>query len=190
MNILVTGGAGFIGSHTVVELIGAGYSPVIVDDLSNSDPSVLTGLKNILGTDIPFYQEDCNDYVKMNKIIQRHSIEGIIHFAAFKAVGESVAEPLKYYQNNIGSLLNILNVMKANNVRNLVFSSSCTVYGQADVIPVTENTTKKKAESPYGNTKAIAEDILEDSIKAGLDFGIISLRYFNPVGAHPSAEIG
>lgn len=190
MNILVTGGAGFIGSHTVVELIAAGYSPVIVDDLRNSDPSALQGLKNILGKEVPFYREDCNNYAKMNEVVQRHNIQGIIHFAAFKAVGESVAEPLKYYENNIGSLLNILNVMQANKVRNLVFSSSCTVYGQADVIPVTEDTPKKKAESPYGNTKAIAEDILEDTVKAGLDLGIISLRYFNPVGAHPSAEIG
>lgn len=190
MNILVTGGAGFIGSHTVVELIHAGYSPVIVDDLSNSAPSVLEGLQNILGREVPFYQEDCNDYAKMNQIVQQHNIQGIIHFAAFKAVGESVSEPLRYYQNNIGSLLNILSVMKNNAIRNLVFSSSCTVYGQADTIPVTESTPKKKAESPYGNTKAIAEDILEDSVLAGLNFGIISLRYFNPVGAHPSAEIG
>jgi UDP-glucose 4-epimerase len=190
MNILVTGGAGFIGSHTVVELISAGHTPVIVDNLSNSDITVLQGLKNILGQDVIFYQEDCSDFVKMNKIVQRHAIDGVIHFAAYKAVGESVAEPLKYYQNNIGSLLNILQVMKVNQIRNLVFSSSCTVYGQADVVPVTEDTPKKKAESPYGNSKAIAEDILEDSKTAGMDFGIISLRYFNPVGAHPSAEIG
>lgn len=190
MNILVTGGAGFIGSHTVVELYNAGYSPVIIDDLSNSNISVLKGLKNILGFDVPFYQEDCNNFVVVSKIVKEHKIEGIIHFAAFKAVGESVAEPLKYYQNNIGSLLNILNVMKAENVRNLVFSSSCTVYGEPDIIPVTESTPKKKAESPYGNTKAIAEDILEDVVKAKMDFGIISLRYFNPIGAHESAEIG
>ncbi len=190
MNILVTGGAGFIGSHTVVELVEAGFSPVIVDNLSNSNVSVLQGLKNILGQDVPFYQEDCNDFEVMNKIVQKHQIQGIIHFAAYKAVGESVAEPLKYYQNNIGSLLNILEVMKGNGVRNLVFSSSCTVYGQADQIPVTEETPRKKAESPYGNTKAIAEDILEDCIKSGMEMGIISLRYFNPIGAHKSAEIG
>ena len=190
MNILVTGGAGFIGSHTVVELIEAGHFPVIVDDLSNSDPSVLQGLENILGKSVPFYREDCNDFEKMNRVVQQHQIEGIIHFAAYKAVGESVAEPLKYYRNNLGSLLNMLEVMKQNGVRNLVFSSSCTVYGEAETIPVTEKTPKKKAESPYGNTKAIAEDILEDAVRAGLPLGIISLRYFNPVGAHPSAEIG
>lgn len=190
MNILVTGGAGFIGSHTVVELVKAGYSPVIVDDLSNSNVSALTGIKNILGFDVPFYQEDCNDFAVVDKIIKENKIEGIIHFAAYKAVGESVSEPLKYYQNNIGSLLNILNAMEANQVKNLVFSSSCTVYGQADQIPVTESTPRKKAESPYGNTKAIAEDILEDVVKSGKNFDIISLRYFNPIGAHPSAEIG
>jgi UDP-glucose 4-epimerase len=190
MNILVTGGAGFIGSHTVVELVEAGYSPVIIDDLSNSNVSALEGIKNILGVEVPFYQEDCNDFEKVDAIVKKHKIEGVIHFAAFKAVGESVELPLKYYQNNIVSLLNVLSVMQKNNVKNLVFSSSCTVYGQADVVPVTENTPKKKAESPYGNTKAIAEDILEDVIKSGSDLGIISLRYFNPVGAHPSSNIG
>lgn len=190
MNILVTGGAGFIGSHTVVELVNAGYNPVIIDNLSNSDISVLQGIKNILGFDVPFYQEDCNDFDVVDKIIKKHDVQGIIHFAAYKAVGESVNEPLKYYQNNLGSLLNILAVMQANQVYSLVFSSSCTVYGQAEVIPVTESTPRKKAESPYANTKAIAEDILEDVIKAGKHLGIISLRYFNPVGAHPSSEIG
>lgn len=190
MNILVTGGAGFIGSHTVVELVRAGYSPIIIDDLSNSDEAVLNGLKNIIGQDIPFYKEDCNNYDKLKEIAVKHNIEGIIHFAAYKAVGESVTEPLKYYRNNIVSLLNILDLMNELKNRNLVFSSSCTVYGEADHIPVTEETPKKKAESPYGNTKAIAEDILEDVGKSGGEFGIISLRYFNPVGAHPSAEIG
>lgn len=190
MNILVTGGAGFIGSHTVVELVEAGYSPIIIDDLSNSNISALEGIKNILGIDIPFYQEDCNDFEKVDTIVKKHKIEGVIHFAAFKAVGESVELPLKYYQNNIVSLLNILSVMQQNKVKNLVFSSSCTVYGQADIVPVTEKTPKKKAESPYGNTKAIAEDILEDVIKSGSDLDIISLRYFNPVGAHPSSNIG
>lgn len=190
MNILVTGGAGFIGSHTVVELVAAGYNPVIIDDLSNSNESALVGLKNILGFDVPFYKADCNDFSIVQDIVSKHKIEGIIHFAAFKAVGESVKEPLKYYQNNIGSLLNILKVMETSKVRNLVFSSSCTVYGQPDHIPVTEDTPKKKAESPYGNTKAIAEDILEDEIKSGQNMGIISLRYFNPIGAHASSEIG
>jgi UDP-glucose 4-epimerase len=190
MNILVTGGAGFIGSHTVVELVKSGYSPFIIDDLSNSNESVLIGLKNILGFDVPFFKADCNDPKIVAEIIKTHKIDGIIHFAAFKAVGESVEKPLKYYRNNIGSLLNILEVMQANAVRRLVFSSSCTVYGQPDFIPVTEDSPKKKAESPYGNTKAIAEDILEDVIKSGENMAVISLRYFNPIGAHESAEIG
>lgn len=190
MNVLVTGGAGFIGSHTVVELVNAGFSPVIIDDLSNSSESVLLGLKKIIGFDVPFYKADCSDFEIVKSIVENHKIEGIIHFAAFKAVGESVENPLKYYKNNIGSLLNILQVMQATKVKNLVFSSSCTVYGQPDNIPVTEDTPKKKAESPYGNTKAIAEDILEDVIKSGEQMSIISLRYFNPIGAHPTAEIG
>lgn len=190
MNVLVTGGAGFIGSHTVVELVNAGFSPVIIDNLNNSSESVLTGLKKIIGFDVPFYKADCNDFEVVKDIVIKHKIEGIIHFAAYKAVGESVEKPLKYYKNNIGSLLNILEVMQATKVKNLVFSSSCTVYGQPDHIPVTEDTPKKKAESPYGNTKAIAEDILEDVIKSGEQMSIISLRYFNPIGAHPSAEIG
>jgi UDP-glucose 4-epimerase len=190
MNVLVTGGAGFIGSHTVVELVEAGYNPFIIDDLSNSSESVLEGLKNILGREIPFFKADCNDFELVKSLVEKHKIEGIIHFAAFKAVGESVEKPIKYYKNNIGSLLNILEVMQATDVKNLVFSSSCTVYGQPDHIPVTESTPKKKTESPYGNTKAIAEDILEDVVKSGEGLSIISLRYFNPVGAHESAEIG
>jgi len=190
MNVLVTGGAGFIGSHTVVELVNAGFSPVIIDNLNNSSESVLTGLKKIIGFDVPFYKADCNDFEVVKDIIVKHKIQGIIHFAAYKAVGESVEKPIKYYKNNIGSLINILEVMQVTKVKNLVFSSSCTVYGQPDQIPVTENTPKKKAESPYGNTKAIAEDILEDVIKSGEQMSLISLRYFNPIGAHPSAEIG
>lgn len=190
MNVLVTGGAGFIGSHTVVELVNAGFNPFIIDDLSNSSESVLLGLKNILGKDIPFFKADCNDFEKVKEIVVNNKIEGIIHFAAFKAVGESVEQPIKYYKNNIGSLLNVLEVMQATGVNDLVFSSSCTVYGQPEHIPVTEDTPKKKTESPYGNTKSIAEDILEDVVKSGNLMNIISLRYFNPIGAHESAEIG
>ncbi|MCA0363256.1 MAG: UDP-glucose 4-epimerase GalE [Bacteroidetes bacterium] len=190
MKVLVTGGAGFIGSHTVVELVNAGYSPVIVDNFSNSEKSVLQGLKNILGFDVPFYEFDCNDFNKLKEVVEAEKIEGIIHFAAYKAVGESVQNPLKYYRNNLGSMITVLEVMKEAGVKNLVFSSSCTVYGQPDHIPVTEETPKKKAESPYGNTKAIGEDILEDVIKSGEKMDIIALRYFNPIGAHPTAEIG
>ncbi len=190
MKVLVTGGAGFIGSHTVVELVNAGYTPVIVDNFSNSEKSVLKGLKNILGFDVPFYEFDCNDFNKLKEVVEAEKIEGIIHFAAYKAVGESVANPLKYYRNNLGSMITVLEVMKETGVKNLVFSSSCTVYGQPDHIPVTEETPKKKAESPYGNTKAIGEDILEDVIKSGEKMDIVALRYFNPIGAHPTAEIG
>jgi UDP-glucose 4-epimerase len=190
MNILVTGGAGFIGSHTVVELFEAGYRPIVIDDLSNSNASVFDGIRNILGKDIPFYQVDCNDFDKVKEIIEKEKIDGIIHFAAFKAVGESVLKPVKYYKNNLGSLLNMLELMDNTLAKKLVFSSSCTVYGQPDVIPVTEDTPLKKAESPYGNTKSICEDILTDTVTASKDLQIISLRYFNPIGAHQSAEIG
>lgn len=190
MKILVTGGAGFIGSHTVVELLNAGYSPVIIDDLSNSDKSVLQGLKNITGVDLPFYEGDCNDRDLLRKVISAEGIEGVIHFAAFKAVGESVEQPLKYYRNNVGSLVTLLEVLSELKIKNLVFSSSCTVYGQPDIVPVSESTPRKPAESPYGNTKTIGEDILRDTIKSNAALSIISLRYFNPIGAHPSAEIG
>ncbi|NBA84745.1 UDP-glucose 4-epimerase GalE [Emticicia sp. CRIBPO] len=190
MKILVTGGAGFIGSHTVVELLNAGFSPVIIDDLSNSKKSVLQGLKNITGIDLPFYEGDCNDRDLLKKVISAEGIEGVIHFAAYKAVGESVDQPLKYYRNNVGSLVTLLEVLSELKIKNLVFSSSCTVYGQPDIVPVSESTPRKPAESPYGNTKTIGEDILRDTIKSGAALSIISLRYFNPIGAHPSAEIG
>jgi UDP-glucose 4-epimerase len=190
MKILVTGGAGFIGSHTVVELLNAGFSPVIIDDLSNSNKSVLQGLKNITGIDLPFYEGDCNDRDLLKKVISAEGIEGVIHFAAYKAVGESVDQPLKYYRNNVGSLVTLLEVLSELKIKNLVFSSSCTVYGQPDIVPVSESTPRKPAESPYGNTKTIGEDILRDTIKSGAALSIISLRYFNPIGAHPSAEIG
>ncbi len=190
MKILVTGGTGFIGSHTVVELINSGYSPVIIDDFSNSNRGVLDGLKNITGRDITFYEGDCSNASLLKDIIGKEKIEGVIHFAAFKAVGESVAEPLKYYRNNVGSLVTLLEVLIETGIENVVFSSSCTVYGQPDVIPVSENTPRKPAESPYGNTKVIGEDILRDTVRSGANLNVIALRYFNPVGAHPSAEIG
>jgi UDP-glucose 4-epimerase len=190
MKVLVTGGAGFIGSHTVVELVNAGFEPVIIDDFSNSDKSVLKGLKRILKTNIKCYTKNCLDVKFLEKILKDEQIEGIIHFAAFKAVGESVANPLKYYETNLVTTLNLLNSMLKLGIKNLVFSSSCTVYGQPDQIPVDESTPRKVATSPYGNTKAICEDILRDTITAGNPLKIISLRYFNPIGAHPSAHIG
>ncbi len=190
MKILVTGGAGFIGSHTVVELVNAGHEPIIIDNFNNSDKSVLNRIEQILGKSIKAYENDCNDTDILEKICIDENIEGIIHFAAHKAVGESVALPLKYYENNVGSTLNVLKVMLKLNIKNLVFSSSCTVYGQPDEIPVTESTPRKPATSPYGNTKTICEDILRDTITAGNPLKIISLRYFNPIGAHETALIG
>jgi len=188
--ILVTGGLGFIGSHTVVELVNAGYEPIIVDDLSNSNPKILDQLTKIIGYTPPFYQVDLSIEKAVNDFsASEPDIAGIIHFAAFKAVGESVQQPLKYYRNNFYSLFNILNAYEGKAV-NLVFSSSCTVYGQPDILPVTESAPVKPAESPYGNTKQIAEEVLKDIIAAGSKFKIISLRYFNPVGAHKSALIG
>lgn len=189
MNILVTGGAGFIGSHTVVSLLEAGFNPVIVDDFSNSDQSVLKGLRHITGRDIACYPADCNHYTEMYRIIREHRIEGVIHFAAYKAVGESMREPLAYYRNNLGSMLNLLEIMQAEKIAHFIFSSSCTVYGEPDESPVTESTPVKPAASVYGNTKQIGEEILRDAAAAS-DLKAISLRYFNPVGAHPSAEIG
>lgn len=188
--ILVTGGLGFIGSHTVVELVNAGYEPVIVDDLSNSNPKILDQLTRIIGFKPIFYKLDLCDADGVKKLAASEpDIEGIIHFAAFKAVGESVKLPLKYYRNNFYSLLNVLDGWFGKPV-NFVFSSSCTVYGQPDVLPVTEDAPVKPAESPYGNTKQIAEEMLVDMVKAGSTYKVISLRYFNPVGAHESALIG
>ncbi|PSL07325.1 UDP-glucose 4-epimerase GalE [Cecembia rubra] len=188
--ILITGGAGYIGSHTAVSLVNAGFEPVIVDNFSNSDQSVLSGLKRILGQDLLCYEGDCNDRALMEKIFQENNFEGVIHFAAYKAVGESTKFPLKYYNNNLNSLIILLETMSSFGVKDLVFSSSCTVYGQPDELPVKESTPRKEAESPYGNTKKICEDMLRDYIKSGVNSRIISLRYFNPVGAHPSGEIG
>ena len=189
--ILVTGGTGFIGSHTTVELQNAGYEVIIVDNLSNSNIDVLDGIEKISGIRPIFAQIDCADKDDLEKIIiENPGISGIIHFAASKAVGESVEKPLLYYRNNILSLINLLELMPQHNIEGLVFSSSCTVYGQPDLLPVTENAPIKPAMSPYGNTKQINEEIIHDSIYAGTPFKCIILRYFNPIGAHPSTEIG
>ncbi len=191
MKILVTGGTGFIGSHTVVELSRAGFEPIIMDNLENSELSVLDGLESILGFRPKFYKEDGNDREAYRKIFNlEKSIGGIIHFAAYKAVGESVQLPLKYYRNNIGSLLTLMDMMQAFQIQNLVFSSSCTVYGQPDSLPVGENAPIKAAESPYGNTKQICEEIIRDAVASGMKYKALSLRYFNPIGAHPSGKIG
>ena len=187
---LVTGGLGYIGSHTVVELVSAGYEPVIIDDLSNSQPQILDQLSKIIGFKPSFYQFDLCDSAELTKFTHSEpDITGIIHFAAFKAVGESVDNPLKYYSNNLLSLLNLLSTYKSKPI-DFVFSSSCTVYGQPDHLPVTESAPVKPAQSPYGNTKQIAEEILKDSISSGNAKKVVALRYFNPVGAHESALIG
>ncbi|MEJ8802468.1 UDP-glucose 4-epimerase GalE [Pontibacter sp. H249] len=189
--ILVTGGAGYIGSHTVVELVEAGYEPIIVDNFSNSEESALDGIQAILGRDIKCHRIDCNDANALRGVFeQEQDIKGVIHFAAYKAVGESVAEPLKYYQNNVGSLVTLLQVMEEQQIYNLVFSSSCTVYGIPDKLPVTEQTPVQKANSPYGNTKKMCEEILTDLAISVSNVKSIALRYFNPIGAHPSARIG
>ncbi|MDM8162040.1 UDP-glucose 4-epimerase GalE [Labilibaculum sp. K2S] len=189
--ILVTGGTGFIGSHTVVELQNSGYDVVIVDNLSNSKVEVLDKIKEISGIRPKFEQFDLTDRQKVKDFFLKYSdIEAIIHFAASKAVGESVEKPLMYYNNNLNSLMNIMESMMEFNISNLVFSSSCTVYGQPDRLPVTEQTPRKEAESPYGNTKTICEDIIRDTIKACPSLKGIALRYFNPIGAHATAKIG
>lgn len=188
--ILITGGAGYIGSHTAVALVQAGFEPIIIDDFSNSSKSVLQGLHQILEQEIKCYEGDCNDPALMKRIFSENQISGVIHFAAHKAVGESTQLPLKYYRNNVGSLLVLLETMKNFSVKDIVFSSSCTVYGQPDELPVKESTPRKVAESPYGNTKKIGEDILVDYVGSGAAVRVIALRYFNPIGAHKSALIG
>ncbi len=189
--ILVSGGTGYIGSHTVVELLEEGMEVVIVDNLSNSEREVLAGIKSITGIEPHFEEVDLRDRKATFGVFDSHpDIEAIIHFAALKAVGESVEKPLAYYENNLLSLINLLEAMKTYRIDHLVFSSSCTVYGEPDVLPVSENAPLKKANSPYGNTKQICEDILRDTMKSEQGKGVISLRYFNPIGAHPSSIIG
>jgi UDP-glucose 4-epimerase len=189
--ILVTGGTGYIGSHTVVELQDSGYEVVVVDDLSNSSIDVLANIEKITGKSPVFEKFDLADQEKTDDFFQRNpGIEAIIHFAASKAVGESVEKPLHYYRNNLVSMINLLECQVKYGVQHMVFSSSCTVYGQPDKLPVTEDTPRKDAESPYGNTKRVNEDILSDTISANSGLRGIALRYFNPVGAHPSALIG
>ncbi|WP_299524769.1 UDP-glucose 4-epimerase GalE [uncultured Lutibacter sp.] len=187
--ILVTGGLGFIGSHTVVELQNEGFEVLIIDDLSNSTIEVLDKITSITTIKPSYFNIDLKDKVAVQKFFKENKVAGVIHFAASKAVGESVERPLEYYENNIGSLVYLLKEMKANLVNNFIFSSSCTVYGQADELPITENASVKPAESPYGNTKKIGEEIIKDTTKVS-EITAIALRYFNPIGAHKSAKIG
>ena len=188
--VLVTGGAGYIGSHTAVELIQAGFDVVIADNLSNSDLQAVEGVRRITSAEVPFEQIDCCDLQAMRRLFERHEFRSVIHFAASKAVGESVAEPLKYYRNNLLSFLNVVELMCDFGRPNILFSSSCTVYGEPDAQPVTEQTPRKPATSPYGNTKQISEDILRDAVAAHPGLRGIALRYFNPIGAHASGLIG
>lgn len=203
--VLVSGGAGYIGSHVTVELISAGYDVVVADNMSNCDMTCFNGVKKITGReDIPFVKIDCCDAGAVEKLFSDYKIDAVIHFAAYKAVGESVAEPVKYYKNNLGSFLNILEAAEKHGGCNVLFSSSATVYGETDKLPVTEKSPRQPATSPYGNTKQICEDILRDTVKATAAYGDkvcagesklgpvkgIALRYFNPIGAHPSALIG
>jgi UDP-glucose 4-epimerase len=189
--VLVTGGAGYIGSHTTVELLNAGYEVVVADDFSNSEPFILDRIRRITGRDFVFEQADLSDVAAVRGIFERHpGLCGVIHFAASKAVGDSVERPLHYYRNNLGSLINILECMRAGGLSSLVFSSSCTVYGQPDQLPVDETAPVKRAESPYGRTKQIGEDIIADAVRAYGDLKAVALRYFNPIGAHASALIG
>ena len=190
MKVLVTGGLGFIGSHTVVELQNEGFEVIIIDNLSNTSLSVLDGIQNITGKVPAFEQLDLRDKNKVQDFFKRHTdIEGVIHFAASKAVGESVGNPLLYYENNINVLVYILQELEKKHTANLIFSSSCTVYGQAEKMPITEDSSVQTAMSPYGNTKQIGEEIIIDAAKAS-SINAILLRYFNPIGSHPSAEIG
>ena len=189
--ILVTGGTGYIGSHTVVELQNAGYEVVIIDNLSNSDKNVLDGIERITGIRPAFVEADCTDMKALRNLFETHKgINGIINFAASKAVGESVQKPLLYYRNNLNTLVNLLELMPEFGTKGIVFSSSCTVYGEPDENPVTEKAPIKKATSPYGNTKQISEEIITDYVTSGAPIKSVILRYFNPVGAHPSAENG
>ncbi len=187
--ILVTGGLGYIGSHTVLELIEQGYEVIIADDLSNSEESVLEGINSVCGIRPKWFNINLSDSHQSLKFMKNHEFDGIIHFAAFKAVGESVKNPLKYYRNNLLSLMNVMSYLKTHNHCAFIFSSSCTVYGQAKSLPITENMEIKTAESPYGNTKQICEEILKESSSA-YDLKSIALRYFNPIGAHPTGKIG
>ena len=191
MKVLVTGGLGFIGSHTVVELQNKGFEVVIIDNLSNSSIDVIEGITKITDKRPVFEQLDLRDKQSTDQFFEKHNdITGVIHFAASKAVGESVKEPLMYYENNINTLVYMLQNLCQLNNKNFIFSSSCTVYGQADELPITESAPVKPAESPYGNTKQIGEEIIRDTCKVNEDLNAIALRYFNPIGAHPSSDIG
>ena len=191
MNILVTGGAGFIGSHTLIELYKAGHTAVVVDNLSNSNPEALRRVAQIIGiSEVPFYKVDIRDREGLEGVFAKHKFDACIHFAGLKAVGESVEKPWEYYENNIGGTLTLVDVMRHNGCKNIIFSSSATIYGDPAEIPITESCPKGQCTNPYGWTKSMLEQVLMDIQKADNEWNVVLLRYFNPVGAHPSGRIG
>ena len=190
MNILVTGGAGFIGSHTLIELIAAGHNPVVVDNLSNASPEAIHRVEKIVGQSIPFYEVDIRDREGLEKVFAQHTFDCCIHFAGLKAVGESVQKPWEYYENNIGGTLVLVDVMRKHGLKNIIFSSSATVYGAPDTMPITEDCPKGTVTNPYGQTKSMLEQVLTDIQKADPQWTVVLLRYFNPIGAHKSGTIG
>ena len=190
MNILVTGGAGFIGSHTLIELIAAGHNPVVVDNLSNASPEAIHRVEKIVGQPTPFYEVDIRDREGLEKVFSQHTFDCCIHFAGLKAVGESVQKPWEYYENNIGGTLVLVDVMRKHGLKNIIFSSSATVYGAPETMPITEDCPKGTVTNPYGQTKSMLEQVLTDIQKADPDWNVVLLRYFNPIGAHKSGTIG
>lgn len=190
MRILVTGGTGFIGSHTLVELYAAGHETIVVDNLSNSNPVALERVEALVGKKIPFYQLDIRDRESLNQMMEQNHFDACIHFAGLKAVGESVEKPWEYYENNIGGTLTLLDVMRRHGCKNIIFSSSATVYGDPAMIPITEACPKGNCTNPYGKTKSMLEEIMMDMQKADKEWNVVLLRYFNPIGAHPSGTIG
>ncbi len=190
MKILLTGGAGFIGSHTLIELTAAGHEAVVVDNLYNSSPIALKRVAKIIGREVPFYQTDIRDRKELERVFRKHKFDACIHFAGLKAVGESVEKPLEYYENNMNGTFVLLDVMRTNGCKNIIFSSSATVYGDPAIIPITEECPKGKCTNPYGQTKSMLEEVMMDVQKADPEWNVVLLRYFNPIGAHQSGTIG
>ena len=190
MNILVTGGAGYIGSHTIVELINAGHSVVVIDNLNNSSPVAISRVEEITGSSIPFYEVDIRDRDKLNAVLNENPVDCCIHFAGLKAVGESVAKPWEYYENNINGTLVLIDLLRKHGCKNIIFSSSATVYGDPETVPITESFKKGTCTNTYGWTKWMIEQILTDMNRADPEWNVVLLRYFNPIGAHPSGRIG